>query len=167
MRSRLHTGTALASLSALAVLSACSSGSSTSPTTPALTAAEADTAAAALVADADGLSDGATSTGSTNVASGFAIVPMPGQAGPFSSPPLLCTPTRSPLPVVNTDQDLVPDSVRVDWTGCLLNHPFATESLAGTIDYIDPTPTVTDHNLRRVFTDFLIQKRRTVRGDTK
>jgi hypothetical protein len=155
------------SLAAMTALGACSS-SSTSPTTPSMTAAEADTAAAVLTADADGLSDGATSTGSTNVAAAFSIVPVGSQAATNggSSVLLLCNPTRSPLPVVNADSDAVPDSVRVDWTGCLINHPFAAESLAGTIDYIDPTPAVKDHQLKRVYTDFLIQKRRIVRGDT-
>jgi hypothetical protein len=166
MRMKRHAGFALISAAALAAVGACSSGSSTSPTTPSLTAAQADTAAAALVAEADGLSDGATATGSSSVATSFSLVPATTLPRALNSPPLLCTPTRSPLPVTNSDLDPVPDSVRVDFTGCLLNHPFATESLGGTIDYVDPTPTVTDHNLRRRYTDFLIQKRRTVRGDT-
>jgi hypothetical protein len=155
----------LTSLAAAAALGACSS--STSPSgTPALSATQADTVAAVLTADADGLSDGATSTGSANSGASFSITRLPGQTPAQVITPLLCHPVRSPLPVVNSDGDLAPDSVRVDFTGCLLNHPFAAESLAGTIDYIDPTPTLTDHQLKRVFTNFLIQKRRIVLADT-
>jgi len=162
-----RSGLCVTGLALALVLGACSSSSnSTSPSSPALTASEADTAAAVLTNDADALSDGATGTGSANVGAAFSIVPVAGRVVTNSNPPLLCHPTRSPLPVVNSDSDAVPDSVRVDWTGCLINHPFATESLAGTIDYIDPTPTVTDHALKRVFTNFLIQTRRILRGDT-
>lgn len=167
MFGRPQTVISLTGLTLAALLSACSSGSptSTSPT-PSLSASQADTAAQVLTADADGLSDGATATGSANVANGFSLVPVSGQVRTMSNPPLLCHPTILPQPVVNRDLDAVPDSERVDFTGCLINSAFAPESLGGTIDYIDPTPTVTDHNVKRVFTNFFIQKRRLLRGDT-
>jgi len=155
----------LTSLAAAAALAACSSSTTSPTTTPSLTVSQADTAAAVLTSDADGLSDGATATGSASVGASFSIARLPGGAPSFSTA-LLCNPTRSPLPVVNSDADAVPDSVRVDWTGCLINHPFVAESLAGTIDYIDPTPTVTDHQIKRVYTNFYVQKRRIVLGDT-
>ncbi len=154
------------SLAAAVALGACSS--STSPSgTPSMSVGQADTAAAAMVDDASGLDDGATSTGSAGSGASFSIgrLPRQGQAVSFSTA-LLCNPVRSPLPVVNSDADLVPDSVRVDFTGCLINGPFVVDSLAGTIDFIDPTPTVTDHQLKRVFTNFYVQKRRIVLGDT-
>ena len=153
-------------LAAVAALDACSS-STTSPTsgTPALSAAQADTVAAVLTDDAEGLSDGATATGSAGSGASFSVARLPGSTPSFSTF-LLCSPVRSPLPIVNSDADLVPDSVRVDFTGCLINRPFVADSLAGTIDFIDPTPTVTDHQVKRVFTNFYVQKRRIVLGDT-
>ncbi|HTS86901.1 MAG TPA: hypothetical protein VMG41_00285 [Gemmatimonadales bacterium] len=84
----------------------------------------------------------------------------------MSNPPLLCSPTRSPNPPTNSDADAVPDSVKWDFTGCLINHPFATESLGGAIIFEDPTPTVTDHAVTRIFDNFFIQTRRIIRGDT-
>lgn len=156
----------VSALAAVAALGACSS-STTSPTsTLSLSAAEADTVAAAMTDEADGLSDGATSTGSASSGASFSIARAPGPAPSFVITPLLCNPTRAPLPIVNSDADLVPDSVRVDFTGCLINGPFVVDSLAGTIDFIDPTPTVTDHQVKRAFTNFYVQKRRIVLGDT-
>ncbi len=155
----------VASLAAVAALGACSSSTTSPSSTPSLSAGQADTAAAALAADADGLSDGATATGSAGSGASFSVARLPGSAPSFSTA-LLCSPVRSPLPIVNSDADLVPDSVRVDFTGCLINRPFVAESLAGTIDFVDPTPTVTDHQVKRMFTNFFVQKRRILLGDT-
>jgi hypothetical protein len=58
------------------------------------------------------------------------------------------------MPVVNSDNDGVPDSVRFDFAGCVISRPLSLDSISGTIDLIDPTKLVADHAVERVFTDF-------------
>ena len=66
---------------------------------------------------------------------------------------LRCAPTRTPASPADTDSDGVPDSVRIDFTGCVLSWPFETDTVRGTIDVLDPTPSVADHAVERIFTD--------------
>ncbi len=143
--SLLACGTAVA----LALgLTACNQESNTAPTTPLLSQAQADSLATTVVADvADEITtatmDGAGAGSLASSASG-------GGPGPASQ----CLPTASPTPVVNSDGDGVPDSVRFDYAGCVISLPLAIDSLSGTIDLIDPTKLTTDHAVERVFTDF-------------
>ena len=110
-----------------------------------LTQQEAQSLADVIVADAASLSDAAA----YNAASG---VPM--ASAPASQSATTACPTKSPLPVTNSDGDPVPDSVHFDFTGCIIQQPLETITLSGAIDYVDPTPTTTDHSVRVRFTDF-------------
>ena len=110
-----------------------------------LTQQEAQSMADVVVADAASLADAA----SYDAASG---VPM--ASAPASATTAQPCPTISPLPVVNRDGDMPPDSVHFDFTGCVIQRPLETVTLSGMIDFVDPTPTVPDHSHRTRFTDF-------------
>ncbi|MGB7212596.1 MAG: hypothetical protein WBC97_08205 [Gemmatimonadales bacterium] len=149
---------ALAGLAAFAA-AACSSGSS-SPSTPALSADLADSLGEAIVSDIGISTAGATTTGGSATFSASAGAEL---AGPALSPSI-CTVTRSPSSPANSDSDPVPDSVRVSFSGCVIDFPGESDTLTGTIDYIDPTPTVTDRAIKKVFTDYGWIMVRTVSG---
>ena len=139
---------ALAGITALGA-AACSSGSS-SPSAPAVSALLADSLGEAVVGDINVSTAGATTTGATTSYQASAGAEL---AGPqFSSPS--CTVTRSPSSPANSDADPVPDSVRISFTSCVFSSPLETDTLKGTIDFIDPTPTTTDRAIKRVFTDY-------------
>jgi hypothetical protein len=94
-----------------------------------------------VTTDAAALPEGAALWGSIGMP--FAVAPM--QGAPLTSPSSgSCTPTTSPTPPTNSDGDPVPDSVRVDFTGCTFAGGSFTATLSGTIDFVDPTPAVTD-----------------------
>jgi hypothetical protein len=119
------------------------------PPTPLLTKAQADSMGDAMVAEAQSELDAATATGATP----FVFGTGPATAGaPPTSPPS-CVPSISPLPPVNSDGDFVPDSVRLEWNDCVLGFRRGTDTIRGTIDIVDPTPTVTDRALKQVFTE--------------
>lgn len=139
---------ALAGMIALGA-AACSSGSS-NPSTPALSAALADSLGEAVVGDMNVGTSGATATGASTTIQASAGAML---ASPMASPPT-CTVTRSPGSPTNSDGDAVPDSVRFTFTNCVFSFPNETDTLKGTIDYIDPTPTTTDHAIKKVFTDY-------------
>jgi hypothetical protein len=83
-----------------------------------------------------------------------ATAPVYASAPAGTGPGSQCAPTVSPLPIVDSDKDGVPDSVRFDYAGCVISYPLAIDSLSGTIDLIDPTRLNADHAVERVFTDF-------------
>src|SRR3989449_4438145 len=120
----------------------------------AMTQQEAQSVADVVVADVASLADAA----SYDAASG---VPM--ASAPANATTAQPCPTISPLPVVNRDGDMPPDSVHFDFTGCIIQQPLETITLSGAIDYVDPTPTTADHSRRVRFTDFT----RTVTKDRK
>lgn len=139
---------ALAGLMAIAA-AGCSSGSS-SPSTPALSDVLADSLGEAIVSDINVSTAGATTTGASATFDASAGAEL---AGPALSPPT-CTVTRSPSSPPNSDGDPVPDSVRISFSGCVIDFPGESDTLVGTIDDIDPTPTVTDRAIKRVFSDY-------------
>src|SRR5439155_1262591 len=49
---------------------------------------------------------------------------------------------------VTLDADSVPDSVRIDFTGCTFTGDAHTVTLSGSIDIVDPTPAITDRAFR-------------------
>jgi len=57
------------------------------------------------------------------------------------------------MPPADADSDRVPDSVRITFDNCAigLNNQ---DTVRGTIDIVDPTPTVRDQSIKQVFTDF-------------
>jgi hypothetical protein len=144
---------ALAVAAAVAVLgvTACNNDKPTAPATPVLSQAQAETLAKTVVSDVVGEVATATLDGSGTIGASAALL----TSGPVTSGPgSQCVPTMSPTPVVDSDHDGVPDSVRSDYTGCVLSLPLAIDSLGGTIDLIDPTPMTADHAVERVFTNF-------------
>ena len=129
----------------VALFTACSPDSPSTSPHPVLTQPEANAMAEVVATDAAALSQGATFDAATGVP--FAVDAMMGAPSmPTSS--ATCTPTRSPSPPVNSDGDPVPDSVRVDSTGCTFTGDAHTVTLSGSIDIVDPTPATTDRAFR-------------------
>jgi hypothetical protein len=145
--SLLALGTAVAL--ALGV-TACNKDGGTAPATPLLSQVQAESLAKTVVADVAGEISTATMDGS----SGAAMAPSDASAPVSSSAATQCLPKESPTPVADADKDGVPDSVRFDYSGCVISYPLAIDSLSGTIDLIDPTKLTADHAVARVFTDF-------------
>jgi hypothetical protein len=125
-------------------LGACDDG--TSPTDPALSVAQADSLSELVTADASELAE----VSAFDLTTGLSLARARGPA----EAPLPCTPTVEPSPPENSDGDAVPDSVRIDFTGCTFTRGVVIHTLAGSIDLIDPTPTTTDFSARHVLTDF-------------
>ncbi len=140
---RLAAGTV-----AVAAFAACSN--STSPSSQ-LSQAEASNVAEVVTTDAAALPEGATFSSASGTT--FAAGPMLG-APVMPATTASCTPTKTPASPTNSDADPVPDSVHVDFTGCSFSNPPWTATLSGSIDFVDPTPTVTDRALRTRYTDF-------------
>jgi len=140
---RLAAGTV-----AFAAFAACSD--STSPSTT-LTQAEANNVAEVVTTDAAQLPAGATFNSATGTP--FASSLIPGTPA-IDASAASCTPTKTPASPANSDGDPVPDSVHVDFAGCTFTFGTYTASLGGAIDFIDPTPTVTDRALRTRYTNF-------------
>ncbi len=136
---------------ALVLVTACNNESGTAPATPMLSQAQAESLATTVVADIAGEIGTATMDGAGGLA---ATAPFDASAPAGSATATQCIPTESPTPVVNSDNDGVPDSVRFDYTGCVISRPLSIDSVSGTIDLIDPTKLVADHAVERVFTDF-------------
>lgn len=130
---------------AVVLVAACSSDS-TAPKNPALSLDEARSLGEAMNADAESELEGMT------LADGVFLPGMPAPA--LDGSPTTCVPTRSPLPVANSDGDRVPDSVEVTFPGCAFAAGDEADTIRGAIDIIDPTPTTTDHAVKMVFKDF-------------
>ena len=143
---------------ALALGAAACANDGTAPATPLLSQVQADSLAEQVAFDAEDENAGATMTG----------VAGPGAAGSFAGlGPLVtlrCAPTRSPASPGDADNDGVPDSVRIDFTGCILSWPLETDTVRGTIDVLDPTPLVGDHSVERIFTDLARVRVYTISG---
>lgn len=135
----------------VALFAACSTSPLTSPQNPVLTQPQANAVAEVVATDAASLVGGATLAAATGMP--FAVAPMPG-APVMAAPSARCTPTRTPSPVTNSDGDPVPDSVRIDFTGCTFTGDGHTVTLSGSIDIVDPTPTTTDRAFRTRSNDF-------------
>src|SRR5213593_4518225 len=144
---------------ALVLVTACNNERGTAPTTPLLSQAQAESLATTVVADIVGEIGTATMDGSAGSGLG-ATASLSASAPAGATTATQCIPTESPTPVVNSDNDGVPDSVQFNYSGCVISRPLSIDSLSGTIDLIDPTKLVADHAVERIFTDF---KRVTVR----
>src|SRR5438128_7094502 len=129
----------------VALFAACSTSPVTSPQNPVLTQPEANAMAEVVATDAAALSQDATFDAATGMP--FAVAPMPG-APAMATSSASCTPTRTPSPPTNSDGDPVPDSVRIDFTGCTFTGDAHTVTLSGSIDIVDPTPAITDRAFR-------------------
>src|SRR5256885_13403733 len=127
------------------LFAACSTSPMTSPQNPVLSQPQASAVAEVIATDAASLVGAATLDAATGMP--FALAPMPG-APAMAPSSVSCTPTRTPSPVANSDGDPVPDSVRVDFTGCTFTGDGHTVTLSGSIDIVDPTPARTDRAFR-------------------
>src|SRR2546430_10941448 len=136
---------AVAGTIVVALFAACSTSPVTSPQNPVLTQPQANAVAEVVATDAASLVGGATLDEATGMP--FAVAPMPGEPA-MAAASATCSPTRTPSPVTNSDGDPVPDSVRVDFTGCTFSGEGNTVTLSGSIDIVDPTPTTTDRAFR-------------------
>ena len=145
--SLLALGTAVA----LALGVTACNNDSTTPATPIMSQIQAESLANTVVGDVAGEIATATKDGSSGA---MATAPVSASAPAGSSMVTQCIPAKSPSPVTDADNDGVPDSVRFDYAGCVISFPLALDSLSGTIDLIDPTKSVADHSVERVFTDF-------------
>jgi hypothetical protein len=123
---------------------------------PSLSAAQADSVAAAVAADLDGMPEGAV----------FDVLGMPLSTPLASTRMMVCEPTVTPFPPVNSDDDLVPDSIHIDFTGCVIEHRRETVSLSGAKDLVDMVPDVAGHTVRVRFIDFGKSVTRTETGAT-
>jgi hypothetical protein len=130
---------------ALLLLGAVACDDSSGPTTAeTLTAAQADLVAEVVTVDVDEIIE----TGSFDAVTG---VPM---TLSMDDPITVCVPTITPFPPTNSDEDAVPDSVRFEFTECTFTRGAMTHTLDGIVDVIDPTPSLTDFDIRTVFTSF-------------
>jgi hypothetical protein len=149
-RSRYRIAASLAA-GALAIVAACHSDTTApTPQNPALTAAQAQSLGEATTADAQSELEGLTLSGGGS----FVLGPAVAAASALGADPASCSPTISPQPVTNSDGDRVPDSVQISFPGCAFAEGEAADTIRGTIDVVDPTPTVTDRALRTRFTNF-------------
>jgi len=146
------------SAAALLALGACTSDG-TAPRALILSQAQADSLGEQLTLDVEDEILGAAASG---VAS-FNAVAAP-MVSPTSSATVQCTPTHSPASPTDADGDGVPDSVRLDFAGCVFSWPLETDSVRGTIDVLDPTKAVADHAAERIFTDLALVRVFTISG---
>ena len=165
MRTVQHSLLALAVAALGVTVAACNNDKNMAPQSPILSQAQADSLATTVVGDVvDEIStatmDGSGGGGLAGTASIDAAAPLGSAAVPQ------CLPAKSPTPVVDSDNDGVPDSVRFDYAGCVISLPLTIDSLSGTIDLIDPTPATADHSVERVFTDFRRVAVRPITGAT-
>jgi hypothetical protein len=141
----------LGTAAALALgVAACNKDGGTAPATPLLSQVQAESLAKTVVADVAGEIATATMDGSGGLATASFSASAPAGSATVSQ----CLPTETPSPVVDSDKDGVPDSVRFDYSGCVISYPLSIDSLSGTIDLIDPTKSTADHAVERVFTNF-------------
>jgi len=143
---------------ALLLLGAVACSDSNDPnTTEPLTAAQAGLVADVVTVDANEIIE----AGGINMSTGLAL------AAPMEAPPMTCEPVITPFPPTNSDEDFVPDSVRFAFANCSFTRGAMTHTLDGTIDIIDPTPTITDFDIRTVFTAFSRTLANSASGQTR
>jgi hypothetical protein len=64
----------------------------------------------------------------------------------------------------DADGDGALDSVRIDFTGCVLSWPLETDTVRGTVDVLDPTRIVADHSVEPIFNDLARVRAYTISG---
>lgn len=148
MNASSHPARLLPALLVAAALESVACSDSSAPATAALTSAQSDSVAAVIVADAQGEVDFPTATGAVAFPPGAA----PSAVSPAFAPPPACV-SLTPASPVNSDGDPVPDSVRLTFADCAIGYIVGSDTVRGTIDVLDPTPTVTDRSRKHVFTD--------------
>jgi hypothetical protein len=134
-------------LAASVALGSAACDNSTAPVNAALTTGLADSMASVFVADAQGELDFPTASGAVGFAPGAVAA-----AGSALAPPPACV-SLTPASPTNSDGDRVPDSVRLTFNDCSINYFVGSDTVRGSIDVLDPTPSATDHAVKHVFTD--------------
>src|SRR6266581_8903069 len=127
--SLLALGTAV--ITAVGV-TACNNEGGTAPATSVLSQAQAESLATTVVADIVGEIGTATMDGSAGSGLG-ATASLSASAPAGATTATQCIPTESPTPVVNSDNDGVPDSVQFNYSGCVISRPLSIDSLSGMI----------------------------------
>jgi hypothetical protein len=139
-------------LAALGVtVAACSDGNGPSSSSDLLTQSQAAELSVEATGDLDELADFSSFDASTGL-----VVTAPGAgAGARTALAPACV-NISPSQPVNSDGDAIPDSVRFDYGDCAFTrgNGLVTDSLSGTIDFIDPLPNLASLGVRSVLTDF-------------
>lgn len=149
MPHRLKPGALLLGAMVL-TLGACSDSNAPTGTTNLLTTAQAQDLGQDVAEDVGDLSDLSVFNLSTGI--NVDAVSNAGSRAALLPPPCV---TASPLPPTNSDADIVPDSVRLVFDcGFERFGGQILDSLTGTIDFLDPQPTVPSIGVRHVFTDF-------------
>ena len=140
---------AAGAVASAALVAACNTDNMSPHGTPALSRAQADSVGQVMVSEAQNELDGVT-------LSGVALGPaMAAPLGPMADGGLNCVPTFSPTPITDSDSDRVPDSVRITFPNCaFVEDSSEADTISGSIDIIDPTPSVPDRARKMVFTDF-------------
>ncbi|HEX9216526.1 MAG TPA: hypothetical protein VF864_06060, partial [Gemmatimonadales bacterium] len=115
---------------ALVFVTACNNDRSMAPTTPVLSQAQAESLATTVVTDIVGEIGTATMDGSAGSGLG-ATASLSASAPAGATTATQCIPTESPTPVVNSDNDGVPDSVQFNYSGCVISRPLSIDSLSG------------------------------------
>jgi hypothetical protein len=135
-------------LAASIALGSAACDNSTAPINASLSKGLADSMASVFVADAQGEIDFPTASGAV----GFAPGAAPAAVGPALAPPPACV-SLTPASPTNSDGDRVPDSVRLTFNDCAISYIVGSDTVRGSIDVVDPTPSATDHAVKHVFTD--------------
>ncbi len=149
--------TTLVALAMAASLGACSDSSGPADAGNILTQIQAEDIGSDVAQDLDDLAELSIYDESNGVPLTVA------QPRPLGAPPAACV-TISPDPPTNSDGDAVPDSVRFLYDACVFTRAggVVTDSLGGTIDFIDPLPLASSLGVRHEFTDFTRKRTNTV-----
>lgn len=130
-------------------LGACSDSSAPSGNGSTLSNVEAQSLGADVAQDMDDIAEFSSFDATTGVEFGLSA-----GGARINTPPSICA-TVTPMPPVNSDGDMVPDSVRFSYNDCVFTRGMGQiiDSLSGSIDFIDPLPLVTSIGVRHIFTD--------------
>lgn len=153
-----QTRATAATLAVALFLAACSDSSGPGGSAgAALTAAQANALGTDLTEDVAELVD----VSSFDASSGLHFGPAASGANQMRPPACV---TVSPLPVVNSDADLVPDSLRFSYDACTFTHGngMLIDSLSGAIDFVDPLPAQASLGVRHHFDQFMRSRTNTV-----
>ncbi|MEO8635750.1 MAG: hypothetical protein ABI587_10785 [Gemmatimonadales bacterium] len=151
MLTRLRPVGAFTGIALTFMLAGCSDSNSPSANGNLMTTVEAQSLADDVADDVTGLADASAYDASTGLSLSAASV----GGVSVNTPPPACVAITPTVPT-STDGDIVPDSVRFDYSQCVFTRANGNiiDSLSGTIDFLDAQPTVPSLGVRHVFTDF-------------
>ena len=152
MLTRLRPLGAATGLALTLVLAGCSDSNSPSASSNLMTSTEAQSLADDVADDFTGLADASA----FDALFGLSLSTTSVGGVSINSPPQSPCVTISPAAPISSDADIVPDSVRFDYTDCVFTRANGNiiDSLSGTIDFLDAQPTIASLGVRHVFTNF-------------